>query len=183
MNRKIKFIIDTLKHPKLACKIAFDALKQPSLLTISRKAPGLCSISLGWLIYNRVLKSSHKSRNIIEVGAYKGKSTCFLSLAAKKTGRRVKSFELFSGLPTADPVLDPRFRKGDMSSSLEIYESTVSTYGYREIVDLVVGDARQTLPSEIEDFCVAFLDVDVYDVTVELLSFLIKISQANHSNP
>jgi hypothetical protein len=63
---------------------------------------------------------------------------------------------------------------GQYSSDVADYERNVKAWGSRDRVDLVVGDARQTLLPVIagEGFSVAFLDVDVYDVMREILSQL-----------
>lgn len=103
----------------------------------------------------------------------------YLLLAASQRDKRVKSFELFSGLPTADPVLDPSFHVGQFSSDVVEYEANIRKYGCRDFVDLIIGDARQTLLPTISDagFSVAFLDVDVYEVMRELLLQLWSIAK------
>jgi len=158
-------------------------LKHPQLYEVSQKAEGLIGLSLGFLLYKTVLNTKSHSQNVVEVGAYKGASTVYLSLAAHKVGKRVKSFELFSGLPTSDSLLDPGFYPGQYSSELAEYEQQVANYGIRDVVDLVIGDARQTLLPAIENegFSVAFLDVDVYEVMKELLYQLWSIARGNET--
>ena len=130
-------------------------------------------------MYKTVLRNRAASTNIIEVGAFKGSSTCYLSQAASRVGKRVKSFELFSGLPIADPTLDGGCYVGRYSSDVAEYEANVRAYGRRDLVDLVIGDARQTLVSSLdsEGFSVAFLDADVYEVMRELLFQLWSIAK------
>jgi hypothetical protein len=105
----------------------------------------------------------------------------YLARAAQTIGKRVKSFELFSGLPTSDLLLDPNFQTGKFSSEVSEYDNNLRACGVRDIVDLVIGDARQTmLPSlALTGFSVAFLDVDVYEVMRELLPQLWSIAQGN----
>jgi predicted O-methyltransferase YrrM len=129
------------------------------------------------LLYETVLKSKNKSPNIIEVGAFKGKSTCILSLAAARANKKVKSFELFSGLPVADSLLDDSFHQGQFSSAVGEYWHNIESDGNKHAVDLIVGDAREHLLPTIKDegFCVAFIDVDVYEVTRDLFYQLLPL--------
>jgi predicted O-methyltransferase YrrM len=168
-------------NPKSTCQTVFALIAHPRLCTASLRVEGLISPYLGNLLYNCVLASKHDSPNIVEVGAFKGLSTIYLSLAARQVGKRVKSFELFSGLPTADPVLDPSFHLGEFSSEVNEYEANLRAFGVRDTVDLVVGDARKTMLPTIKDngFSVAFLDVDVYEVMRELLFQLWSVAKGN----
>ncbi|GEM_PF-6294846 len=179
---KPRFWLEALRDPALVwlcldkevwqyCRIA---LTRPEMYRIIKSVDGLISLYLGAFLYDTVLRTRHGSPHVVEVGAYKGLSTVYLSLAAKQTGRRVKSFELFSGLPASDPVLDPGFRPGQFAAAVEEYEANVSAYGCRDCVDLVIGDARETMLTALgaEGFSVAFLDVDVYAVMRPLLEQL-----------
>lgn len=152
------------------CKV-LNIVKHPYLFKVSQKCEGLIDLNLGVFLFNSVLRARSDSPNIVEVGAYKGLSTIYLSLAASRAGKRLKCFELFSGLPTADSVLDPTFHIGQHSSTIGEYEANLKAYGRRDVVDLVIGDATQTMLPTIKDggFCMAFIDVDVYSVTRELL--------------
>ncbi len=158
-------------HPVLSVKAIF---KLPILRRV--KAKGMISPPTALLLQDVVRKSKyHTSQNVIEVGAYKGKSTCFLSLAAKEAGKRVKSFEIFTGLPPSDPEIDPLFSEGQFASDVETYQSNILNYGRPECVDLTIGDARETM--QLTDFCCAFIDVDIYEVTRDLLNKLYSIAK------
>ena len=171
--------LTAIRHPKYALGTLWKILTHPQLFKLSQSCEGLIHRNLGFLLYDTILRNASTSPNIVEVGAFTGLSTCYISLAAKQVGKRVKSFELFSGLPIADPILDAGFHEGQFSSDVAEYESNVGAYGYRDIVDLVIGDARQTLLPTIasEGFSVAFLDVDVYEVMKELLFQLWSIAR------
>ena len=160
-----------VRQPKLAVQTFFNILKYPQLFKVSQNVEGLTGFNLGVSLYRTVLTSQAKSPNILDLGAFKGLSACYLSLAAFRVGKRVKSFELFSGLPTSNATLDPSFHKGQFSSEQIEYENNVRSYGYPEIIELVVGDARETmLPALGNDgFAMAFLDMDVYEVVREIL--------------
>lgn len=162
------------KHPQTTLQTLSIILFHHQCFKVFQNVEGLISLNLGTLLYESVLQNNSPSTNVIEVGAFKGASTCYLSLAAVQIGKRVKSFELFSGLPVADTMLDPTFHIGQYSSDVVEYEQNVKAWGHRGSVDLIIGDARQTLSSTIvgKGFSVAFLDVDVYEVMKELLSLL-----------
>lgn len=161
-----------LRHPNLALGYIKGFLFAPAeFRRIAANVDGLISVNLGVRLYNTVLSTKSTPGNIIEIGAFKGLSTCYLSLAAAKIGKRVKSFELFEGLPTANAVLDTDFHVGMHASTQLEYERNVKLWGRREVVDLVIGDAKETLAPALnnEGFSIAFVDVDVYDVARQLL--------------
>lgn len=167
-------------HPLKATRYVWRILKYHQLYKASKNVEGLISVNLGILLYNAVLDSSKsRSRNVLDLGCFKGLSSCFLSLGADRVGKRVKSFKLFSGLPTRDPALDPSFQVGQFSSQRNEYEDNVRVYGRPEVVDLTMGDARKTMLPVIRDegFCVAFLDMDVYEIMREILSQLWSIAR------
>jgi len=175
--------IAAMRHPKKFWQYLRYIFKYPHLFKVSEKVEGLISFVLGVFLYECVLNSPSSSPNVVDVGSYKGLSTCYLSLAAVQVGKRIKSFELFSGLPMCDPCLDRGFYKGQFASTISDFESQAETYGCREVIDLVVGDARQTMLPALGDegFSVAFLDMDVYEVTREVLLQLWSIAKGNET--
>ena len=171
--------LHVIKDPGLAIRALIGILRHPTLFIITTKVEGLIGPELGLLLYETALKTKCRSPNIVEVGAYKGLSTIYLARAARTIGKRVKSFELFSGLPTADPIMDPDYPVGQFSSDVSEYENNLRACGVQDVVDLVIGDARQTMIQSLGNmgFSVAFLDVDVYEVTRELLFQLWSIAK------
>lgn len=163
--------LQAIQNPRLAVQAIISILRHPILFIITRNVEGLIEWNVGVLLYETVLRTKCSSSNILEVGSFKGLSTVYLAWGARTIGKRVKSFELFSGLPTADPILDPGLRKGQFSSDVSEYEANLKACGVRDVVDLVIGDARETMLPTLgaTGFAVAFLDVDVYEVTRELL--------------
>ena len=152
-------------------------VRHPLLFSKTRKIDGLISPYIGAKLYDAVIKSKHPSKNVIDVGAYKGLSTIHLATACRKVNKRVKSFEIFSGLPEIDSILDKGFNKGDFSSDVNTYENNLKSCGVRDLVDLTIGDARQTMPAVLNNdgFAVAFLDVDLYEIMKDLMLQLIPI--------
>jgi predicted O-methyltransferase YrrM len=86
---------------------------------------------------------------------------------------------LFSGLPTSHADLDPSFYVGQFASEVNEYQANLNAYGNPRVVDLVIGDARETMLPAIgrEGFSLAFLDVDVWEVMRDLLIQLLSISR------
>jgi hypothetical protein len=160
-----------VKDPKRAIQNAYTAIAHPRLYRISRSVEGLISLYTGVLLYESVLHTKSDSPNVVEVGAFKGLSTIYLSLACSRVGKRVKSFELFTGITNVDPTLDSLFHEGEFSSEGEEFEFNLKAYGNRGSVDLIIGDARDKMKPVLQDqgFAVAFLDVDTYEVTRDLL--------------
>ncbi len=149
-------------------------IKHPLLYYKTVNVPGLITLEVGTALYEAVLKIKHKSPNIVEIGSYKGLSTIYLAEAAERVNKRVKSFEWFSGLPTVDPILDSNYQTGGLFSSVDEWESNVRKNSSRETVELVIGDARQTILRALNNdgFALAFLDVDLYQTTFDLLVLL-----------
>jgi len=161
-----------IRHPKRAISgNLIPLIKHPYLFYRTRNVKGLITFEVGTALYEEVLRSRHKSANIVEVGIYKGMSTIYLAEAAKKVHKRVKTFDWFCGLPDASPVLDPNFKAGNLVSDINEWERNVRKNTSREVVDLTVGDAREIMLPTLknEGFALAFLDVDLYDVTRDVL--------------
>ena len=154
-------------------------VKHPALFYKTRIVKGYLKPEVGVALYEAVLRTRHESINIVEVGIYKGLSTIYLAEAARKVNRRVKSFDWFNGLTGVDPVLDSNFKDGDCISDVNDWEFNVRKNTSREIVDLTIGDALKTMLPVIKDsgFAIAFLDVDLYDVTRDLLLQLGEVAR------
>ena len=173
-----RYWLVAIKQPKRAWQNLYAVLKYPKLRKVSRSVQGLISLYLGVHLYETVLNSRHDSPNVVEVGAFKGLSTVYLSLAASQVGKRVKSFELFSGLPKVNKALD-WFKDGQFLSSIGEYEANLKMHGCWGVVDLTVGDARKKMLHALgeEGFAVAFLDADLYEVTIDLLTQLWSVAR------
>ncbi len=156
----------------------FPILKYPKLFYKTINVEGLITPEVGVILYEAVLRTKNKSSNIIEVGVYKGLSTLYLAEVAKRVKKRVKSFDTFSGLSAVDPVLDSIFMVNAVASDVSEGESNLRKNNVREIVDLTIGDARKTMLPTLNDngFVVAFLDVDTYEITHDLLFQLRRVT-------
>jgi predicted O-methyltransferase YrrM len=169
-QRIARLSIKGLRNPRRGHRYLLDVFGHPHLSRIVDSVEGWISLRTAIVLFDAVISNGCHPGDVIEVGAFKGLSTCVLSLAAKRVGKRVKSFELFSGLPQADPILDADFKPGMFTASVEEYEKNVRAFGRRECVDLIVGDARQNLKTVGSNgFSVAFVDTDTYEVTRDVL--------------
>jgi len=130
------------------------------------RVPGLVSPFTLALLWD----SPSRSPNIVELGAYKGLSTCCRGEgqpnAAARCNQRVWTFEWFEGLPPVQSELDSWVRAGSCKSDEAVWRENVERHGVISLCRLVVGDARRTiLESAIlaeEGFCVAFVDVSTH---------------------
>jgi hypothetical protein len=168
-------IRNAFKHPMEIVSVVPSILTNRNIFSNTRRIGGLLTWRVGLSLYNAVMESNHPSSNVVEVGVFQGLSTSYLAYASKKKGKKVKSFDWFQGLSQPNPDLDhKRFIQGTCLSNEEVFDRNLKALGLREVVDLTVGDARLTLLPAIKDtgFSVAFLDVDIFDVTRDLLGQL-----------
>lgn len=99
--------------------------------------------------------STPKRGAMVEIGTSGGYSTMWLALAARESGRRVTTFEVLEEKAT-------------------LARETFRLAGIEARVDLVLGDARETL-ERIEEISFCFLDAekdvygDIYEIVVPRL--------------
>jgi predicted O-methyltransferase YrrM len=168
------YLWDTLTHPADMLMKVPSIMRNLELYSLKDGIDGILSWNTGLSLFQAVIESHHNSPNVVEIGSYQGLSTTYLAYASKKKGKRVKSFDWFQGLTEINPELDKFFIQKNVVSDKDIFDSNLKKRGLRDIVDLTVGDARLTLLPIIKEngFCVAFIDVDIYDVTLNLLNQL-----------
>jgi predicted O-methyltransferase YrrM len=157
-----------VKHSRLLIQTVLAILKHLNLFISTLEIDGNIAPPNGVLLYETVFKAKNDGVNIIEVGSFKGLSTIYLAKAAQKTGKRVKSFDLFSELPfLGDSLLAKYYYPGQPNE----YKNNLEKSHVRDVVDLKIGDARETLLPELGDtgFCLAFIDVAIYEVMREIL--------------
>ena len=121
--------------------------------------------------------------DFIEAGVWRGGATIFMRamlMARGDTSRKVWVADSFSGLPRPDPERYPA-DKGDrlwtdasLAVSLDEVKKNFSRYGMLDDqVEFLVGWFRDTLPrAPIERIAVLRLDGDMYESTIDSLSFL-----------
>ena len=99
---------------------------------------------------------------LLECGCSHGYSTCCLSHACARLGRRLYSADSFEGLPQP-PDDESYFRKGDFAASLEETSANVGALGRPEAVTFLRGWFSNSLKGWNEPLCMIWLDVDLYE--------------------
>lgn len=106
---------------------------------------------------------------VVECGCWKGGATVNLSLIAKITGRELKIYDSFEGLPPpthGDPIAQRSFRNGFVpgvyGGSLEEVRENVRRYGALEVCSFHKGWFKDTLQHHEGPIALAFWDVDYY---------------------
>jgi len=178
--RPDKYLRVWLRHPKRALRAHVAVLRHPLLVPrLYFGVPGLVSPFSLALLWDTVMNSRSRSPNIVEVGAYKGLSTCCLTKAAARRNKLVWTFEWFQGLPPAQSELDSWVTAGSCKSDEATWRENVERHGELSRCRLVVGDARNTIAGAAilaeEGFCVAFVDVDTYHVSRAVLEGLSRV--------
>jgi hypothetical protein len=161
------------------------------LLNFSKYTP---RSSMGrFLVKNEIFKQIlNVHGNIIECGVFRGGGLfTWAQLSAMYEPlnhiRRVVGFDTFEGFPEASEdrtVANELASKGNMRGSIKDLERAIQIYDYnrpiRHIprVELVAGDARETIPEYVEAnrhlvVALLYLDFDVYEPTrVAIETFL-----------
>lgn len=100
---------------------------------------------------------------VLECGTWKGASAANLSLVCKITGRKLKVYDSFEGLP--DVRKGDReakyYSKGDYYGSLAEVQRNIRRYGAIEHCEFIKGWFEDTLPKLDEPILLAWLDVDL----------------------
>ena len=116
---------------------------------------------------------------IIEAGCYRGGGTAKLSWLAHLTGRRLKAFDSFKGIP-ANVEAHGRNIYGENTSfpekayagSLELVSRNVARFGRPDVCDFVEGWFEDSLPRLDEPIAAAYLDVDLVSSTETCLRYI-----------
>jgi hypothetical protein len=121
--------------------------------------------------------------DIVEFGCWKGSNLMFLaklmSLMEPNSPKRLIGFDNFSGLP-APTTIDGDFatsQTGKYRGDYEVLMQAIDLFELRSKVELVVGDALETIPKYLEDhrdsvFSFCYLDFDLYEPTKKALELI-----------
>ncbi len=175
--RPDRYVRYWFRRPRRAWRTHVALLWHPLLVPrLYLGVPGLSGPFTLALLWDSVVHSGVKSPNVVEVGAYKGLSTCCLSRAAARRGKTVWTHEWFQGLPEVQNGLDSWTHAGACRSDEATWRANVERHGVPSVCRLIVGDARHTISESAvlaaEGFCVAFVDVDTYEVSAAVLTGL-----------
>lgn len=122
-------------------------------------------------LYLMALQSLNVDGDFIECGVYKGGSASFLAMVMEGSGKRLRLFDTFSGMPECDAARDPLHVKGDFSDvSIDEVRSVV---GREQFVSLHPGVIPQSFDA-LNDVQIAFahVDVDIYESTRACCEFI-----------
>jgi O-methyltransferase len=106
---------------------------------------------------------------VVECGCWKGGATVNLSLICKITGRKLKVYDSFEGLPppvSGDVIAERTFKKGFIpgifGGSLQEVTDNVRQFGAIDVCEFHKGWFHDTLPHHEGNIVMMFLDVDFY---------------------
>jgi O-methyltransferase len=102
--------------------------------------------------------------DIVECGTWKGGSAANLSLVCRITGRKLRIYDSFEGLPESEPGdRQGGYPKGDYAGALEEVRENIRRYGALECCEFIKGWYKDTLPqlAKQKPILLAFLDVDL----------------------
>ena len=112
--------------------------------------------------------------DIIEFGSYHGGSAIFMANVAKRLGMTgtVYALDTFTGLPTADPILDFLVTNDFKNTSFESLSERISKLDLSNLVP-IKGPFQETAPvllSRSQKILLAYLDCKTYESTRYALS-------------
>jgi len=106
---------------------------------------------------------------VVECGCWKGGATANLSLICQITGRTLKVYDSFEGLPApvaGDRIAQKTFKNGFIpgifGGSLDEVTASVRRYGALDACEFYQGWFEDTLPLHEGDIVLAFWDVDFF---------------------
>ena len=121
--------------------------------------------------------------DIYEFGCWKGANLMFMakviSLLEPHSIKKLYGFDNFDGLPKS-VELDGEFastQAGNYRGNEELLRRTIELFNLQEKVELVVGDALDTIPTFSDKnaealISFAYLDFDLYEPTIKALNFI-----------
>ena len=141
-------MLDDRVRSVLARMEAEDAADRDADVPISQRSLAVGPDS-GRLLF--ALVAPNAGCEVLEIGSSHGYSTIWLAAAARILGGRVVTLEQEPG-------------------KIEVWRRNIADAGLEEWVELVAGDAKETLPDLEDGFDIVFLDAwkDDYEVLFEL---------------
>lgn len=119
-----------------------------------------------------VLHSYGIDGDVLECGVSHGFSTCILSHACHRLGRKIIAADSFEGLP--EPRQDQEFfEKGDYAASLKSVQQTISYLGAPEAVEYIKGFYSDSLQEFCRPLCMVWLDVDLYESARDVMNHVL----------
>jgi O-methyltransferase len=112
--------------------------------------------------------------DVVECGSWKGGSAANLSLVCKITGRKLRIYDSFQGLPPAkaDDREGSLYKPGDYAGTLDEVKENIRRYGAIECCEFVQGWFEDTLPALKTPVLLAYMDVDLEDSLATCVKYL-----------
>jgi hypothetical protein len=124
--------------------------------------------------YELLKEATKVPGDIVEFGCWKGSNLMFLAkmkaLLEPNSMKRIIGFDNFSGLPApvendGDFAVD---QIGNYCGSEEVLREAIRLFGFEESIELVVGDANETIPAYLKShpeslISFAYIDFDLYE--------------------
>lgn len=161
-----------LKRNKLAsfvgCENLYDFIDQFALYA------GEQTIGNKIFTYELFKNTSNIPGHIAEFGCWKGSNLMFLAklkcLLEKHSPKKIIGFDNFSGLPSPIAV-DGGYastQTGNYCGNEAALREAIKLFGYEDMIELVVGDATETIPKYIENnpnviLSFVYIDFDLYE--------------------
>lgn len=165
--RDVRIILNSKKNNHVY-KIAFWTKLKIGLqfFSNSKKIPTGTSYRVALAMALKILETPPEvAGDIIECGTWKGGTAANLSIICKMTGRKLKIYDSFEGLPEGK-IGDRNaiaYKKGDYIGTLEEVKENIRKRGSIESCEFVKGWFIDTLPKLNSPVLLAYLDVDLED--------------------
>jgi SAM-dependent methyltransferase len=106
--------------------------------------------------------------DIIELGCSSGHTTIELAKFIKeyKLKKKIYAYDTFEGLPYQSGELNADLKKGECKCSLEQFNKNIIENKVENIIIPVKGLIEDTLKSNVNFFCFAWFDLDLYESTL-----------------
>lgn len=100
--------------------------------------------------------------DVIECGTWNGGCAANLSIICKMTGRKLRIFDSFQGLPKPhEEDREGHYSEGDFHGPLETVKENIRKYGHIDCCEFVQGWFKDTLHKIDFPIVMAFVDVDL----------------------
>lgn len=124
-----------------------------------------------YFLYLMAKQSLNVAGDFFECGVFKGGSASFLARLMEGSGKRLRLFDTFRGMPVCDPMRDPVHVEGDFANvSIDEVRALV---GHEESVSFHQGKIPDTFAG-MSDCTIAFahIDVDIYRSVIDSCEFI-----------
>ena len=119
----------------------------------------------GWFdfenVYSHFVEKMPNNAQMLEIGTWLGKSTCYLGLEARKANKNIHIYgvDTFKGEDSCDFHLDVVAKSG--GSIKHVFDQNVEDLGLRDIITTVESESTDCLDKiPVKEFDFIFIDAD-----------------------